>query len=200
MFGVEVAEQLHELELVGDVEECRRLVEQHDAGVLRERHRDPRALALAAGEGLERPCRELGHARLLERPRDEAPVVVGSDAEEVAIRIASLIDEVANRHALRCGRSLRKHGELLGHFTRRGPRNHLSVEHDRAALRPQQPAHRAQQRALPAAIATDEARDLAVEHLERQIRDDRELPVAEGQVIGLKSHGPPPLQPSAGSQ
>ena len=50
----EAVEQVEHVDLVGEVEERRRLVEQQQLGLLRERHRDPRALALAAGELVER--------------------------------------------------------------------------------------------------------------------------------------------------
>ena len=53
----EVVEQVEHVDLVREVEERRRLVEQEDLGLLRERHRDPRALALAAGELVERARR-----------------------------------------------------------------------------------------------------------------------------------------------
>ena len=59
---VEVGEQVEHLELVREVEVGRRLVEQQDRRVLRERHRDPGALALAAGQPVERPVAQVGDA------------------------------------------------------------------------------------------------------------------------------------------
>ena len=52
--GDEAVEQLEHVDLVREVEEGGRLVEQQQLGLLGERHRDPRALALAAGELVER--------------------------------------------------------------------------------------------------------------------------------------------------
>ena len=52
---VEVGEQVEHVELVAHVEERRRLVQQQDVGLLGQRHRDPHALALAAGELVDRP-------------------------------------------------------------------------------------------------------------------------------------------------
>ena len=57
--SVEVDEQVEHVDLVGEVEVGRRLVEQQDVGVLGERHRDPHPLALAAGELVDRPVGEL---------------------------------------------------------------------------------------------------------------------------------------------
>ena len=48
--GVEVGEQVEHLDLVGDVEVGRRLVEQQQVGALRQGHRDPDPLALPTGE------------------------------------------------------------------------------------------------------------------------------------------------------
>src|SRR3712207_7786713 len=63
--AVEPADQLEEIELVGDVQERRRLVEQQDGRVLRERQRDPGPLALTARELAERDRKS---TRLNSRP------------------------------------------------------------------------------------------------------------------------------------
>ena len=47
---VQLGAQVEHLELVGDVEERRRLVEQQQRRLLGQHHRQPDALALAAGE------------------------------------------------------------------------------------------------------------------------------------------------------
>ena len=48
--AVEIGEQIEHLDLVGDVEEGGRLVQQQDVGLLRESHRDPHPLTLTARE------------------------------------------------------------------------------------------------------------------------------------------------------
>ena len=50
VLAVEGLDQVKDLELVVEVEEGRRLVEQEDAGLLGERHRQPDTLAFAARE------------------------------------------------------------------------------------------------------------------------------------------------------
>ena len=52
---VQLGAEVEHLDLVGDVEERRRLVEQQDRRLLRERHRQPDALALAAGQLVDDP-------------------------------------------------------------------------------------------------------------------------------------------------
>ena len=69
-FVVEAGEEVEHFDLVGEVDVGRRLVEQHRLGVLGERHRDPRALALAAGEVVDEPVSQVGQVRLLERRVD----------------------------------------------------------------------------------------------------------------------------------
>ena len=59
--AVQALDEIEHVDLVGEVEVRGRLVEQDHVGALRERHRDPRTLALAAGELIQRPGGELGH-------------------------------------------------------------------------------------------------------------------------------------------
>ena len=47
---MQVGEELHELDPVGDVEEGGGFVEEQDVGVLRKGHGDPHGLTLAAGQ------------------------------------------------------------------------------------------------------------------------------------------------------
>ena len=53
--GVEVGEQVEHLDLVGEVEVRRGLVEEQQVGALRQGHRDPDALPLAAGQLVDDP-------------------------------------------------------------------------------------------------------------------------------------------------
>jgi hypothetical protein len=64
-FAVEIAQKVEHLQLVAQIEESGRLVEQQDARILRECHRDPHALTL--------PARQIAYGPLCEvcdpRPR-----------------------------------------------------------------------------------------------------------------------------------
>ena len=116
--AVEVGEQVEHLDLVGDVEEGRRLVEQQDVGLLRERHRDPHALALAARELVDRPIGEVGDAGRVERGGDGLVVVRAPAAEQPLVRMPPAPDEVGDDDALGRDRALRQQPEdardLLG--------------------------------------------------------------------------------------
>jgi hypothetical protein len=64
-FAVEIAQKVEHLQLVAQIEESGQLVEQQDARILRECHRDPHALTL--------PARQIAYGPLCEvcdpRPR-----------------------------------------------------------------------------------------------------------------------------------
>ena len=77
---VEVDEEVEHLDLVGEVEVRRRLVEQHQPGALGERHGDPHPLALAAGQLVDRAAGDVERAGRLERAVDGGPVGRASTA------------------------------------------------------------------------------------------------------------------------
>ena len=52
--GIEIGDEVEHVELVGDVEEGRRLVEEQHRRRLRQRHREPHPLPLAAREAVDR--------------------------------------------------------------------------------------------------------------------------------------------------
>ena len=55
VFVIELREQVEQLDLVGDVEESRRFVEQQERCLLSEHHGHPDTLALASGELVDEP-------------------------------------------------------------------------------------------------------------------------------------------------
>ena len=69
-FLVQLVDEVEHLDRVGEVEVGGRLVEQQDVGALCERHRDPGALTLPAGELVESAVGQVGDAgRAAARPR-----------------------------------------------------------------------------------------------------------------------------------
>ena len=112
--AVEPADQVEHLDLVGEVEERRRLVEQHQVGVLGERHGDPGALALAAGELVDGAVAQVpGVGQPQRLPR--RPLVVGRPlAEPALVRVAAATDQVADEQSVRRDRALGEQGEPLG--------------------------------------------------------------------------------------
>ncbi|MNY68465.1 hypothetical protein D3C86_2062310 [compost metagenome] len=69
--------------------------------MLCKRHGDPCALALAAGKAVEWAIGKRVHARQHKRLVDGRLVLNRPAAEEGAVRIAALADEIADRQAFR---------------------------------------------------------------------------------------------------
>lgn len=95
--GRQVAKQLEKLELVADVEERGRLVEQEQRRLLRQCHRDPDPLAFATGELGHGPVGEGFDARGCHRPGHGVDVGGGGTAEQASVRVAAEEDELAHR-------------------------------------------------------------------------------------------------------
>ena len=75
-FVVEVRQEVENLDLVGDIEEGRRFVQKQDVGALGQRHGDPDALALSAGEFVHRPLGKVGRPGCRKRGGDRFVVLL----------------------------------------------------------------------------------------------------------------------------
>ena len=166
----EAVEQVEHVDLVGEVEERRRLVEQQQLGLLRERHRDPRALALAAGELVERPVAQVGRCRSRRAPPRPPPrrrrttggtgPGAGSGRARRGPRPSGPRARPATAAGGRAGARRSRERQLADRARRRAARL--------PGARLQQPRERAQQRRLAAAVGADDrgdplARDREVE-------------------------------------
>ena len=134
-WAVEVGQQVEHVDLVGEVEVGRRLVEQQQVGLLRQGHGDPDPLALAAAHVLDAPVGQLGRARRGERVR-HGLVVGGAPVPEPAlVRVAAAADEVGHRDALGRDGGLRQQAEHPRDLLARRVVHALAVEQHRAADR-----------------------------------------------------------------
>ena len=190
---VEVDEQVEQVDLVGDVEEGRRLVEQEQVRVLGEGHRDPGPLSLAARKRGERPVHEVGDAGRVERPGDRCGVILGPAPEPALVRVATAPDEVADGDPVRRDRRLGEQPEHAGHLDGRHLGDRAAIEQDGAAARPQEPGQASQEGRLPGRVGPDDHRDPAVRDLDGQAADDIRSVVAEGQVLGPEPVVVPPV-------
>ena len=189
---VEVGQQVEQLDLVVDVEERRRLVQQQQVGVLRERHRDPHPLALPAGELGDVAVGQVGRAGGLQRAGDRAVVLGAPLPEPALVRIAPAADEVADRDAVRRDRRLRQQAEHLGDVDALEVVHRRAVEDDLAAAWPQQPGQAAQQRGLAAGVGADDHGDPPVGDHDVEVADDVDVRIAEREVLGTQVVGHPP--------
>ena len=99
---------------MGDVE-CRdRLVEQHDAGILRHQHGKPGALPLTAGQFIHQTVGETVHVGQHQRLLDMPPVFRTETAECAMPGITPECRQFAHREARCRRRRLRQVGERAG--------------------------------------------------------------------------------------
>ena len=149
-----------------DVEVVRRLVEQEQLGLQRQRQGQRAALALAAGQG-----------RRIHRPV-EAKAVQELDQTRFGAPAIPLVGDVLEMAALREALAQRRGGRQLGF---------LLDEHDReavarlelAVVELSEPRDYAQERGFPAAVPADQADAIALEDGERRPVEEREIAVRE---------------------
>jgi hypothetical protein len=180
---VQLGEEVEHLELVGEVEVGGRLVEQEYLGVLGERHRDPGALALPAGELVEGPVPEGADVRRLQRPVDLLLVLGRPLLEEALMRVAPARHEVLDREPLRRLRRLRQQADPPRHLARREPGDGLAVEQHRAAARSHETSQPTQESGLAAGVGADYCRDTAGGDLEVELANHRHIRVREREAV-----------------
>src|SRR5919201_1965520 len=161
------ARELADAELVGEVEMRGRLVEQEDVGLLRERHREDDALALAAGELPEGSIREVGRVDVRHGACDRVVIAVGESTEGPRVRRAAERDDLAGREREGRVERLRHQGESPRPLAIRQGADGAAVERHLAARRTHDPGERLHQGGLPGAVRADEREALAA--LEREV-------------------------------
>jgi hypothetical protein len=136
---VEIDEQIEHFYLVGEIEERRRFVEQHEVRALCEGHRDPYSLALATGELVNRPGCEIERAGRPHRLGDHCFVGGGPLAKPFLMGIPAARDEIGDGDPLGRDRRLRQDAQSCGNDFGGKSVNALAVEQHRARLRLVQP-------------------------------------------------------------
>ena len=128
LLAVEFFAQVEHVDLVGDVEVGRRLVEQHQVGLLGERHRDPHPLALTARQFVDRSVGELHRAVA----SSAACTARSSDSDHCRNNlwcgVRPRADEVDDEDALGCDRRLGQQTESTGDLLRRQAMDLFAVE------------------------------------------------------------------------
>ena len=185
--SVQIAAEVEDLELVGDVQEGGGLVEEKQRGLLSQDEGEPGALALTAGE-LVHPAmgetRDPGgaHGRL-----DGGVVLLRPLPEHALIGESPPADEVAHGDALRTHRALRKQAESSCDRLRGVGRDVAAIQKHSAAPWGQKSGQRAQQSGFAAGVRADDDGERAVWDRDIQMLADDALTVGERDVIGL--HG-----------
>ncbi|CAD5296232.1 conserved hypothetical protein [Bosea sp. EC-HK365B] len=184
---VKLGEQVEQLDLVGDVEEGRGFVEQQDRRLLRQHHRDPDPLALAAGELVDRAGRKRVDARRPHRGRDRGFICPRPLPQERLMRIAAAGDEVGDGDAVRGDRALRQQAEAPRDLLGRALADLPAVEDHLAGSGRKQARQGPQQGRLAAGIGPDDHGERAVGDRDREAGRDRARLVAERQRIRVEA-------------
>jgi len=182
---VELAHQFQDLELIGDVEVGRGLVQQHGGRILGQQQRDPDALALATRQLVDGTIGQVEHPTGRQRATHGGFVVVGPLLQHLLVRIAPARGEVAHGDAVGCLGLLRQQPQPAGEFLRSDGVDGFAVEHDDALFGGQQPRHGTQQGGLAAGVRADDDRDLAVRDLDTQVVRDDPLVVGQGEFLAV---------------
>lgn len=155
----ESAHDAHQVELVGDVEVVRRLVEDEDPPVLRESAGEHHPLALTAGEPSHQAVAEVVHVGGAQRLVDDALILPGVPAERRTVRRAADEDRLPHGQVELRGRVLQHHRHGAGERARRQQRGIRPVDQDAPAVRALTREERAQEGRLPAAVRPEESDD-----------------------------------------
>ncbi len=147
---------------MADVQPGCRLVQQHDRRFLRQHHRNPRPLTLAAGKGVHALLGEIGNARRLHRAADRLVVLFTPAGKQRLVRVAPARDQLLHRDvSRRCG-VLRQQPDAPGHLFAGEALDLLPVEEHAALSRRHQAAQGAQQGRFTAAVRPDNRGEVAV--------------------------------------
>ena len=114
LHAVEVGQKIQHLDLVADVEKGGGFVEQQDIGLLRQRHGDPDALALPAGQFVDRALGQIRGAGRLKRRGHRLVVLHAPAAEKPLVRMPATADEIGHGYPFRGDRRLRQQAERPG--------------------------------------------------------------------------------------
>jgi hypothetical protein len=200
----EIPYQVERLELVAQVQVVGRLVEEYDAGVLRQAGGEPDTLHLPAGELSDLATGHVAYSRDPHGVVDGVPVIGGRSGEATPVRMASERDDLRDRQPLGSGPRLGEQrdftGELTGAEQSRvtlglfiggglsiaGGLSVAGAECHPAAVHPMQSGEGAQQRGLPAAVRPHQGGRAAGFQGDRDTVNDRLAAVAQQQVVPVE--------------
>lgn len=184
VLAVQPGEDVQQLDMVGDVEEGRRLAEQQDRGLLCQHHGDPDPLALAARELVDLAVGQRRRAGDPHRAGDCRGIRLGPLPEQTLMRIAPARHQIGGGDALGRRGALRQQSQPARDLARGELRNRLAVKQHMAGGRAQQPRQRPQQGGFTAGIGVDDDREAALGDTQRQIARHLAGLVAQGHALG----------------
>jgi hypothetical protein len=183
-FGGQPPHQLEDLQLVSEVQRRGGLVQQDDAGLLGDDHRDPRTLSLAARQGVERPLRQVEEVGRDERPVDRRGIVRRPLAQQSLMGMAAVADQVPDGQPVRRLRLLREEPDPARGIP--GPEGGevAAVQEDGAGRGDVDPGEGTEQRGLATAVRPDDRGDLPRGQTQVQVPHHGGVAVAEVELPG----------------
>lgn len=181
--GVQGGDQVEDVELVPQIEEGGRLVEQQQLGVLRQRQRDPGALALTAGQLVDGLLAQGSGAGALQSLVHRLLVGGRPGAQQPLVRIPAQAHQRLDGDRLRRDRLLREQTHAQGQRPGGHPVDVGAVEGDHAGGRREQSAQPPQQGGLSTGVGADDRRDGPTG--QRQVEAAHHEAVAVAQVEAL---------------
>ena len=111
---IEPPQEMHHLNLMGNVEEARRLIEEEDLGLLGEGKCDPCSLTFAAREAGHRPGRERFDVGGVHRPVHGFDVDTGDSLKQTLVGKSTTVNELLHGQIGATVRRLGKDGQASG--------------------------------------------------------------------------------------
>ncbi len=176
---VELGAQVEDLELVGDVEVGRGLVEQQQRGLLGEHHRDPHPLPLAAGQLVDAPRGEVFDVGGLHGLGDDGLVLGRPLPQEALVRVAAAGDQVGDGDPVRRDRRLRQQAQALGDRPRGLGVDVAPVEQHPPGRGLQHARQGLEQGGLAAGVGADDDGELAFGEVDGEPFADGDAPVSD---------------------
>ena len=177
--AVELFDKLEDLHLIADVQIGRRLVQNEDFRLLRDRHRNPRPLALAARERGQDAVLQRGEAGQCERAVDDVRIRLRQPAAEFRVGIPAVGDQRAHVDVGRRLVDLRKIGDLLRQLLRRVFAEPAVAEDHLAPFGRDRLGYGFQHRGLAAAVLADDGDDLPARNVHVQRAENLLFAVAD---------------------
>lgn len=187
-FVVEAAKQVHDFDLVGDIEEAGWLIEEKDSRLLRERHGDPGALTFAAGKAAQGTGGECGNIGGVHCPFCRLEVGRAEALQDALVRVTPAENQLADGKIGGGIGGLGEDGETPGDAARANGPDIDTIEQDGSAERPVKAGHAAQEGALSAAVGANDGDHLAGLNVERDSIDDGAAVVSKAEVASGELH------------
>lgn len=184
---VQLPQEVENFQLMGDVQIGRRIIEQEEWSLLRQRHGNPGALPLATGQPIEFALGTVKKAGGGQRLFDNLFVVPARARQDPFMRMSTETAELSNDQPIRRYRALRQQGKRLCHRSCSHHADWFSIKIDRARGGMNDTRERAQQCRLAAAVCADQGRDFPVRYGEIDIVQHRGGGIADGDFFSVKA-------------